>query len=135
MTNHYGALFDLDGVLIDSETTYTRFWTEIDSIYPTGIPDYAIAIKGTTLPEIMKHYDDEDVKADILRRIHDFQESMVYELYPGVECFLTMLRKAEIPCAIVTSSDDRKMELHTAARAARLFPYGHRRLEGHTVKT
>ena len=111
MTNHYGALFDLDGVLIDSETTYTRFWTEIDSIYPTGIPDYAIAIKGTTLPEIMKHYDDEDVKADILRRIHDFQESMVYELYPGVECFLTMLRKAEIPCAIVTSSDDRKMEL------------------------
>lgn len=38
----YGALFDLDGVLIDSETAYTEFWSGIDRIYPTGIDDYAI---------------------------------------------------------------------------------------------
>lgn len=107
----YGALFDLDGVLIDSESTYTRFWQEIDRIYPTGIENYAIAIKGTTLPEIMKHYDDESVKSDILRRIHDFQESMTYELYPGVVGFLTELRDRGIRSAIVTSSDNRKMQL------------------------
>lgn len=107
----YGALFDLDGVLIDSESTYTRFWQEIDRIYPTGIENYAIAIKGTTLPEIMKHYDDESVKCDILRRIHDFQESMTYELYPGVVGFLTELRDRGIRSAIVTSSDNRKMQL------------------------
>lgn len=105
----FGALFDLDGVLIDSETTYTRFWTEIDRIYPTGIENYALAIKGTTLPEIMKHYDDSRVKADILRRITEFQESMTYELYPGVGDFLSMLRDSSVPMAIVTSSDDRKM--------------------------
>lgn len=107
----YGALFDLDGVLIDSESTYTRFWQEIERIYPTGIENYAIAIKGTTLPEIMKHYDDESVKSDILRRIHDFQESMTYELYPGVVGFLTELRDRGIRSAIVTSSDNRKMQL------------------------
>lgn len=107
----YGALFDLDGVLIDSESTYTRFWTEIDRIYPTGIENYAIAIKGTTLPEIMKHYDNEEVKADILRRIHDFQETMSYSLYPGVENFLSELQSRGIPAAIVTSSDSRKMQL------------------------
>lgn len=107
----YGALFDLDGVLIDSESTYTRFWQEIDRMYPTGIENYAIAIKGTTLPEIMKHYDDESVKSDILRRIHDFQESMTYELYPGVVGFLTELRDRGIRSAIVTSSDNRKMQL------------------------
>ncbi|MDE5686931.1 MAG: HAD family phosphatase [Paramuribaculum sp.] len=105
----FGALFDLDGVLIDSETTYTRFWTEIDRIYPTGIENYALAIKGTTLPEIMKHYDDSRVRADILRRITEFQESMTYELYPGVVDFLSMLRDSSVPMAIVTSSDDRKM--------------------------
>lgn len=107
----YGALFDLDGVLIDSESTYTRFWSEIDRIYPTGIENYAIAIKGTTLPEIMKHYDDDEVKADILRRIHDFQESMSYNLYPGVEKFLSELKSRGIPAAIVTSSDNRKMQI------------------------
>lgn len=105
----FGALFDLDGVLIDSETTYTRFWTEIDRIYPTGIENYALAIKGTTLPEIMKHYDDSRVRADILRRITEFQESMTYELYPGVVDFLSILRDSSVPMAIVTSSDDRKM--------------------------
>lgn len=107
----YGALFDLDGVLIDSESTYTRFWQDIDRMYPTGIENYAIAIKGTTLPEIMKHYDDDAVKSDILRRIHDFQESMTYELYPGVTAFLTELRDRGIRSAIVTSSDNRKMQL------------------------
>ena len=106
-----GALFDLDGVLIDSETTYTRFWEEIDRIYPTGIENYAIAIKGTTLPEILKHYDDEDVIADIVRRIVEFQEAMTYNLYNGVEEFLTELRENSIRSAIVTSSDNRKMEL------------------------
>ena len=105
----FGALFDLDGVLIDSETTYTHFWTEIDRIYPTGIENYALAIKGTTLPEIMKHYDDSRVRADILRRITEFQESMTYELYPRVIDFLSMLRDSSVPMAIVTSSDDRKM--------------------------
>ena len=106
-----GALFDLDGVIIDSEGTYTEFWRGIDRLYPTGIEDYAIAIKGTTLPEIMKHYNDESVKQDILRRIVEFQESMVYSLYPGVEGFLDELRERGIPAAIVTSSDDRKMQL------------------------
>lgn len=106
-----GVLFDLDGVIIDSESSYTEFWSEIDRIYPTGIDNYAIAIKGTTLPEIMKHYDDDGVKADILQRIHDFQESMVYSVYPGVENFLSELNRRNIPAAIVTSSDNRKMEI------------------------
>lgn len=106
-----GALFDLDGVIIDSESMYTGFWNDIERMYPTGIENYAIAIKGTTLPEIMKHYSDEDVKADILRRICDFQETMVYGVYPGVERFLSELNNRDIPAAIVTSSDDRKMEI------------------------
>jgi len=105
----HGVLFDLDGVLIDSESAYTEFWSDIDRIYPTGINNYAIAIKGTTLEEIMKHYDDDAVKADILHRINEFQASMVYTLFPGVIDFLTSLRNRGIPTAIVTSSDDRKM--------------------------
>ena len=110
MTKH-GALFDLDGVLIDSESTYTLFWSEIDRIYPTGIDNYAIAIKGTTLPEILKHYDDQAVVDDILRRIDRFQATMEYPLYDGVTEFLDELSRRGIMAAIVTSSDDRKMQL------------------------
>ena len=106
-----GVLFDLDGVLIDSETTYTRFWEEIDRIYPTGIENYAIAIKGTTLPEILKHYDSDEVIADIVRRVIEFQENLTFNLYDGVAEFLTDLRRNSIRTAIVTSSDNRKMQL------------------------
>ncbi len=106
-----GALFDLDGVLIDSETTYTRFWEEIDRIYPTGIENYAIAIKGTTLPEILKHYDDEMVRTDIVRRVVEFQDALKFNLYDGVIEFLTELRQNSIHTAIVTSSDNKKMRL------------------------
>ncbi len=105
----YGALFDLDGVLIDSENSYTCFWNEIDRIYPTGIENYALYIKGTTLEVIMKDFPDPDVRADILRRIREFQDTMTYPIFPGVEEFLSQLANRGIPAAIVTSSDDRKM--------------------------
>lgn len=105
-----GALFDLDGVLIDSETLYTTFWQKIDSIYPTGIPDFAIQIKGTTLDMIFKHFPDAAVQADILQRLNRFQSEMRFEMYPYAEDFLKKLQRAKIPMALVTSSDEKKME-------------------------
>lgn len=118
----YGALFDLDGVLIDSESTYTEFWNSIEREFPTGIPNYAVAIKGTTLEEIMKHYDDDNVKAEILRRLDKFQAEMMFSLFDGVLEFLTDLRKHSIPMAMVTSSDHQKMQrLFTQIPALRDF--------------
>lgn len=105
-----GALFDLDGVLIDSETLYTTFWQKIDSIYPTGIPDFAIQIKGTTLDLIFKHFPDAAVQADILQRLNRFQREMRFEMYPYAEDFLKRLQRSDIPMALVTSSDEKKME-------------------------
>ncbi|MCM1348802.1 MAG: HAD family phosphatase [Firmicutes bacterium] len=104
-----GALFDLDGVLIDSESTYTEFWREIDRLYPTGIPDFALYIKGTTLPQILNHYPEPEVRDDIVRRIYAFQDTMTYSLFPGVTDFLDELAACSVPAAIVTSSDDKKM--------------------------
>ncbi|MDE6384009.1 MAG: HAD family phosphatase [Paramuribaculum sp.] len=105
-----GALFDLDGVLIDSETLYTGFWENIDKLYPTGIPNFAIKIKGTTLDMIFRHFPDADVQADILRRLNRFQQEMRFEMYPYAEDFLRRLRAAGIPIALVTSSDEKKMD-------------------------
>ena len=107
--NFSGALFDLDGVIIDSESKYTEFWSGVDRDYPTGIENYALAIKGTTLEEIMKHYDDETVKAEILRRLETFQREMEFCLFDGVIDFLKDLKSRGVPCAIVTSSDHEKM--------------------------
>ncbi|MCI9607876.1 MAG: HAD family phosphatase [Muribaculaceae bacterium] len=104
------ALFDLDGVIIDSERLYTVFWNDIEKVYPTGIPDFAVAIKGTTLPEILGNYATEEVRADITRRLNEFQDSMRFPLIDGAVEFLEWLRANGIPRALVTSSDARKME-------------------------
>lgn len=125
MDAKHAALFDLDGVIIDSEKVYTRFWTEIEKIYPTGIPDYPYAIKGTTLETIMTNYSSEEVKADIIRRLKQLQDTMVYELYPGALEFLEELRRSGVAMAMVTSSDDRKMRMLLAQipRIGELFSF------------
>lgn len=110
MNIRYGALFDLDGVLIDSEKHYTLFWQEMERLYPTNIPNYAYAIKGTTLEKILLNYESEEVKRDLVSRLQEFQNVLPYELYPGAMNFLIELQEAGIPRALVTSSDHRKME-------------------------
>lgn len=104
----YAALFDLDGVLIDSESTYSKFWTEIDREYPTGYPDYAMRIKGTTLPMILKDFP-ESLHEEIVRRIKEFQDNMVFTPYDGARDFLAQLRERGFGIALVTSSDSSKM--------------------------
>lgn len=107
--NIYGALFDLDGVLIDTEGTYSQFWSSIDRMYPTGIENFAASIKGTTLTEILGHFPTDEIRADVKQRIHDFEATMVYDIMPGVMELLQSLRDNGFPIAIYTSSDNVKM--------------------------
>ncbi len=103
------VLFDLDGVLIDSEGVYYDFWNNIEHLYPTGIPDFANYIKGSTLKRIMEYYKDPVVHADVLRRLKKQEENMRFVIFPGVIQFLERLRQLGVACAIVTSSNDSKM--------------------------
>ncbi len=105
------ALFDLDGVIIDTEPLYTLFWDRIEKVYPTGIPDFANAIKGSTIGKILALYPTEEIRADILDRLHRYEsDEMAYTLFPGVVSFINDLRSHGIATAIVTSSDNVKMD-------------------------
>lgn len=107
--NRHAALFDLDGVLVDTEGVYYDFWAEIDRLYPTGINDFASYIKGSTLKRIMDYFNGDDVRGDIIRRLDEQERGMRYNIFNGVTAFLDQLREAGIPCAIVTSSNEDKM--------------------------
>lgn len=106
-----GCLFDLDGVLIDSERLYTKIWEAIEQQWPTGINNFAYKIKGTTLEDILDHYfPDEKVRANVVKELYRLEGLMIYEPLPGAVEVIDALRQRSIPVAMVTSSNDLKMQ-------------------------
>lgn len=103
-------LFDLDGVLLDSEGQYSIFWEQMDHEYPTGIQRFASFIKGFHLARILNYFENEDVRQQVLDKLLEFERHMNYEFFPGALEFVKELRSAGIPMAIVTSSDHKKMQ-------------------------
>lgn len=109
MGNYKAALFDLDGVLIDTEGSYTEFWSRVADRYgkPASLP---YDIKGMTLETILPtHFPDPDTRREVEKMIHDFEDHMTYPLFPGAEEFIAELKSRGVKCAIVTSSDHKKM--------------------------
>lgn len=108
--NVFGFLFDLDGVLIDSETEYTRIWSTINEEYPTRVPSFEKVIKGSTLDRILdKYYPETDVRDKVVARLYELEGKMKYSFLPGARELLTELNERHYPAAMVTSSNDDKM--------------------------
>lgn len=105
------ALFDLDGVLIDSETLYTRFWENVGKVHKLPSPTFAYDIKGTTLDDILTTYFPEpEVRQSVDRLLHKFENEIVYPVFPGALEFVDSLRGRGLKTVIVTSSDNKKMD-------------------------
>lgn len=107
----WGALFDLDGVLIDTEGIYTIFWHDIDVKFPTGVANFEYVIKGSTLETILTSYFKEEDRPEILFLLKEHEKDMVYRYFDGIEAFLNRLRELRVPSAIVTSSNAAKMKV------------------------
>ncbi|MDE7402605.1 MAG: HAD-IA family hydrolase [Muribaculaceae bacterium] len=105
-----GFLFDLDGVLIDSETEYTRIWSEIDKAFPTGITDFARKIKGETLPKILNTYFPAELHSKVTAMLDSEEQRMRYNYMPGARELIDELKRNSLPFALVTSSNSYKMQ-------------------------
>lgn len=104
------ALFDLDGVLIDTEPRYGEFWGAIGRKYNVGIDNFQDIIKGTTLTQILsKYFPDERHQRQIVAALVEYERNMRYDIFDGVVAFLDKLKAKGVKCAIVTSSNLEKM--------------------------
>lgn len=130
-----GFLFDLDGVIIDSEKEYSRIWAQINREFPSGIDNLEDVIKGCTLTKILnENYDNDDIRKAVAVRLHQLENCMKYEYLPYSKEFLTELKQRNLPCALVTSSDNEKME-HLREEIDDIFDFFDFIITGDFVKT
>lgn len=110
-TKTIAVLFDFDGVIMDTETQYTVFWNEQGRKY-LGEEDFGRRIKGQTLTQIYDKYfsDKPEAQQEITAGLNVFEQQMSYEYIPGVEAFLAELRRNGVKIAVVTSSNEEKMQ-------------------------
>lgn len=110
-TKTIAALFDFDGVIMDTETQYTVFWNEQGLKY-LNEEDFGRRIKGQTLVQIYEKYFSTlpEAQQEITAKLNVFEKQMSYEYIPGVEAFIADLRRHDVKIAVVTSSNEEKMQ-------------------------
>lgn len=112
MKSFKAALFDLDGVVFDTEPQYTIFWgAQFRKYYPEteGLEQ---KIKGQTLVQIYERYfkNRQQVQSDITKELNEFERDMTFEYIDGLADLLENMRSNSIHTAIVTSSNNAKMQ-------------------------
>lgn len=110
-TKTIAALFDFDGVIMDTETQYTVFWNEQGLKY-LNEEDFGRRIKGQTLTQIYEKYFPvlPEAQREITTKLNVFEKQMSYEYIPGVEAFIADLHRHGVKIAVVTSSNEEKMQ-------------------------
>ena len=113
------ALFDLDGVVFDTEPQYTVFWGSQCRLYHPERPGLEHEIKGSTLQQIYDKWWSGELEKErdiVTRRLNDFEAHMDYSYIAGFEPFIQDLRQHGVKTAVVTSSNMPKMESVFRAR-------------------
>lgn len=118
------ALFDLDGVILDTETQYSRFWGGQLAHYFPGTTGLEQKIKGQTLVQIYERFfaGDTETQQRITRELDEFEREMDYGFIAGFERFVDSLRSRGVKTAVVTSSNRVKMD-NVYARLPHLRSY------------
>ncbi len=108
-----GVLFDMDGILLDSEKVYTRFWREAANVlgYPMTT-EQALGMRSLNSKageqKIHSYFGEnasyQDIRNKRIELMDAFVEKEGIELKPGVFDLLDYLNEKKIKAAIATSS-------------------------------
>lgn len=113
MSELKAALFDLDGVVFDTEPQYTIFWGSQCRLYHPEHPGLEHEIKGQTLTQIYDQWFSGPLLPEqpkITERLNDYESKMHYDYIEGFERMIADLRSHGVKTAVVTSSNLPKME-------------------------
>ena len=108
-----GAVFDMDGVLVDSEKLYLRFWQEACAAYGLTLThEQGLSLRSNSpeaaIPKFAawfgKEADYYAIRELRRKRMADFIDRHGVECKPGAEAILRLLRSKGIRTALATAS-------------------------------
>lgn len=116
VSNITTVLFGLDGVIVDTEKYYDKFWNEIAKSNGLKIEDFAATIKGMTINSIIELYfaiETTEEKQAIRKASSDLEQSIDYTkiVIPGVLDFIKYIKEKGYKTGIVTSSPSSKVKV------------------------
>ena len=113
MSQLKAALFDLDGVVFDTEPQYSIFWGSQCRLYHPEHPGLEHEIKGQTLTQIYDQWFSGPLLKEqpiITQRLNDYEAQMHYDYIDGFEQLIADLHVHGVKTAVVTSSNLPKMQ-------------------------
>ncbi|MGW0804683.1 HAD family hydrolase [Nonomuraea sp. NPDC002799] len=107
------VLFDMDGVIADTEQSVTEFWQRLagDHRHPLSAEDLERHVYGHRADHTLRVLFPEipaSRHGEVYQRLRQNQESLVYAAVPGVLPLLDGLGRAGVPLALVTGAQDWK---------------------------
>ncbi|MCD8131981.1 MAG: HAD family phosphatase [Lachnospiraceae bacterium] len=116
------VIFDLDGLMFDTEPMWTTFWKptleSLGLLYYEELPDAFRGTAGESSREVLRSFYGENVDTDaILRRFNDCaREAFARPVpkKPGLDKLIEWLSGQNIPMAVASSSSREVIERHLA---------------------
>jgi beta-phosphoglucomutase family hydrolase len=128
-TPSWAALFDWDGVIVDSSRLHALSWDLLAAAEGRALPEGHFK-KGfgrkneAIIPEILGSTDPAEIRRLSLRKEEFYRQSVRdegLELLPGVRRWLEVLREAGVPCVIGSSTVRKNIDV--VLDALELRPY------------
>ena len=120
-----GILFDMDGLVLDTEKLYTRFWVEAGRFF--GFPmetKHGLAMRGLGGPAgeamLQSFFGPEanyrQIRAKRIELMDAYIAEHGIEPKPGIYELLDYLEENRIPCAITSSSPMKNIQRHLSSQ-------------------
>lgn len=116
-----GVIFDMDGLMLDTEKLLTRFWCEAAALY--GYPmtkEHVLGIRSLSskyaIPHLKGIFGEDfrywDVRAKRIELMNDHILRNGIEKKPGLDGLLEFLRESGLKIAVATATDRERTDMY-----------------------